>query len=453
MVAAVCSAKRLARPGRVSSFHAQYSSWKNVRAIHPPIPRAVLTLVASSVELIQDAGGVPSWADPSCPVHLRTAITGAVKAPRAVGVSCVRWVPVRAGQPTATARRATSVLVDPRACGATNRRRGEGRQVHSWFPVPAGQPEPSCVTSGRRPVDPRARGVMPWRGRFAMSSSGGSPRAGQPRAARVSARLSEVDPPPCGETLVTFRLPCPHLGLSPCERGNLYGPRNTGASLRSIPVRVASGLQVVSSLGLLRKVDPRACGQLHTGISLLLRRPGRSPSVRGTSRRLQRSGGPLQTTSGYLLLLADSRVLYPSAQLSRSYGPDAAAAKWRRAPAFSSNCRTGVSGTTRSPVSALRPHGAPPPRLRSSGAPRRSISNADVTSRGAAQPHSHSRHRSDSAESNSRRPHAGHVWDVPAAGTSMTAPPTLAKPQIVAHGQAVDDARHNHEVVPAQKHP
>ena len=147
------------------------------------------------------------------------------------------------------------------------------------------------------------------------------------------------------------------------------------------------------------------------------------------------------------------RVLYPSAQLSRSYGPDAAAAKWRRAPAFSSNCRTGVSGTTRSPVSALRPHGAPPPRLRSSGAPRRSISNADVTSRGAAQPHSHSRHRSDSAESNSRRPHAGHVWDVPAAGTSMTAPPTLAKPQIVAHGQAVDDARHNHEVVPAQKHP
>ena len=146
-------------------------------------------------------------------------------------------------------------------------------------------------------------------------------------------------------------------------------------------------------------------------------------------------------------------VLYPSAQLSRSYGPDAAAAKWRRAPAFSSNCRTGVSGTTRSPVSALRPHGAPPPRLRSSGAPRRSISNADVTSRGAAQPHSHSRHRSDSAESNSRRPHAGHVWDVPAAGTSMTAPPTLAKPQIVAHGQAVDDARHNHEVVPAQKHP
>ena len=149
----------------------------------------------------------------------------------------------------------------------------------------------------------------------------------------------------------------------------------------------------------------------------------------------------------------DVLVLYPSAQLSRSYGPDAAAAKWRRAPAFSSNCRTGVSGTTRSPVSALRPHGAPPPRLRSSGAPRRSISNADVTSRGAAQPHSHSRHRSDSAESNSRRPHAGHVWDVPAAGTSMTAPPTLAKPQIVAHGQAVDDARHNPEVVPAQKHP
>gem|GEM_PF-573319 len=176
-------------------------------------------------------------------------------------------IPACAGEPKAHKRSLFCVRVDPRVCGGAAARR----------------PAPDL----RRGRSPRVRGSRVGGSRLPPVVGSIPACAGEPETRRSPILRAGVDPRVCGGASLRPRLIAPGMGRSPRVRGSPRAGRLDGRRCGSIPA-CAGEPRVASAQRYARRVDPRVCGGAGCNGRPLLRRPGRSPRVRGSLRRRAR---------------------------------------------------------------------------------------------------------------------------------------------------------------------
>ena len=174
-------------------------------------------------------------------------------------------IPAHAGEPGPCPIDARIPRVYPRACGGT--------------------PSVPWVRSDRTGLSPRMRGNQ-GHGPAGDDRGGSIPaHAGEPLAADRTSRTSPVYPRACGGTVTSRVAKVPVGGLSPRMRGNQVDVDPIGETRGSIPAH-AGEPSLGSSLPLLRRVYPRACGGTASRIRGFCHLPGLSPRMRGNRRRV-----------------------------------------------------------------------------------------------------------------------------------------------------------------------
>ncbi len=235
-------------------------------------------------------------------------------------------IPACAGQPSDTSTVIAPVRVDPRVCGAATgtprdenlvtgrspRVRGSpsswlaAREARGSIPACAGQPARQFASKFPRRVDPRVCGAAERRKVNDEGVEGRSPRvrgslaamrtatagtgsipacAGQPRGQPVDDGPRRVDPRVCGAASLRPGRSRGCRGRSPRVRGSRCGTHERAEHRGSIPA-CAGQPGVFVDLDHVHRVDPRVCGAATTLAYEVLSRLGRSPRVRGSLLRV-----------------------------------------------------------------------------------------------------------------------------------------------------------------------
>ena len=173
-------------------------------------------------------------------------------------------IPARAGEPLHQQIQPVDEVVYPRACGGTALDGFEASLAYG--------------------LSPRVRGNRVQETDTGLHDGSIPARAGEPAPPPGNGRQQMVYPRACGGTQFAQRLLLPVKGLSPRVRGNLRGVDVDAGYLGSIPARAGEPSPWRSVLTRC-KVYPRACGGTPIALTLLPRKKGLSPRVRGNRVR------------------------------------------------------------------------------------------------------------------------------------------------------------------------
>ena len=217
--------------------------------------------------------------------------------PRSAGGS----IPACAGEPSASAPKASQIEVYPRVWRGNPRLRPQVPWLRGSIPACAGEPTTPAPCPCPSPVYPRVCGGTRRHQPYTTRSTGLSPRvrgnreheprrqlrhrsipacAGEPGDATHRGTRQAVYPRVCGGTWTVTIDGAPQTGLSPSVRGNRPGPRPGRQTCGSIPA-CAGEPSTRSASSPTSTVYPRVCGGTSTSISTPLTGTGLSPRVRG----------------------------------------------------------------------------------------------------------------------------------------------------------------------------
>ena len=185
---------------------------------------------------------------------------------RPLGITSIRSIPARAGEPAAHRRPAGSNRVYPRACGGTVTLDATDSYLEGLSRACGGTSSRGLDLGQEEGLSPRVRGNPP-----ALDECSGGNRS-------IPARAGE----PQYDDIVH-----PHgEGLSPRVRGEPLQPTISAARMTVYPARAGEPLPA-KSVTCCKSVYPRACGGTLLSSRHLWKNIGLSPRVRGNPYQLQ----------------------------------------------------------------------------------------------------------------------------------------------------------------------